>query len=119
MLKKGSLAAISGGGTFRIEDWNGEIKLRALADFALHPNAAAVGFDEVLGDGEAEPGTANFAGTGDVDAIEAFENPRLVSLGNADTGVRNGEFDFGGVRRSAKHDLSAGRRILNRIIEQI
>src|SRR5882724_4151495 len=113
------LAPIAGGGAVQIEDRNGEIKLRALADLAFHPDAAAVGLDEMLGDGEAEARAANFAGTGSVHTIETFENARLVGLGNADAGVRDGEFDFAGVRRGTEHDLAAGRGVLDRIVEQI
>src|SRR5882724_13049697 len=113
------LAPIAGGGAVQIEDRNGEIKLRALADLAFHPDAAAVGLDEMLGDGEAEARAANFAGTGSVHTIETFENAGLVGLGNADAGVRDGEFDFCGVGRGAEHDLAAGRGILNRIVEEI
>src|SRR5882724_1043951 len=113
------LAPIAGGGAVQIEDRNGEIKLRALADFAFHPDAAAVRLDEMFGDGEAESSAANFAGTGSVHAIETFENAGLVGLGDADAGVRDGEFDFGGAGRGAEHDLAAGRGILNRIVEEI
>src|SRR6266478_9851878 len=116
---RGVLAPVAGGGALRIEDRNGEIELRALADFALHPNAAAVGLDEMFGNGEAESGAANLAGTSNIHAIETFENARLIGLGNADAGVRDGEFDFGGAGRGAEHDLAAGRGILNRIVEEI
>src|SRR6266478_4457361 len=116
---RGVLAAIAGGGAFRIEDRNSEIKLRALADFALHPNAAAVGLDEMFGNGQAESGAADLAGTSDIHTIETFKNARLIGLGNTDAGVRDGEFDFAGVRRGAEHDLAAGRGVLDRIVEQI
>jgi hypothetical protein len=35
-----------------------EMKLRAAANFAVDPNAAAVNFHDVFGDGEAETGAA-------------------------------------------------------------
>ena len=54
------------------------MKLRALADFALHPNAAAVSLDEMFGNGQAESGAADLAGTSDIHAIETFKNARLI-----------------------------------------
>ncbi len=40
---------------------NGEMELRTVAHFAFDPNTAAMSFDEMLGDGKAQAGAANFA----------------------------------------------------------
>src|SRR2546422_10969493 len=40
------------GGSLLIEDGHRDVELGAPADFTLHPNAAPLRFDEVLGDGE-------------------------------------------------------------------
>jgi len=89
------------------------------ADFALDPYPSAVHFDEMLGDGEAKAGTAGFAGTGRIHTIEALEDARLVSGGNADAGVGDGEdhaiiFQFG-----AEDDFAAGQRVLDGVIEEV
>src|SRR5882672_5364670 len=43
----------------------------------------------MFGNGEAESGAADLAGTSDIHAIETLENARLIGLGNADAGVRD------------------------------
>src|SRR5712692_693637 len=65
------------GRPLRVEDRNGEVELRTLAHFALDPDAAAVSFDKMLGDGEPQPGAADFAGTRNIHAVKAFEDARL------------------------------------------
>ncbi len=67
------------------------MELRTLPHFALDPDAAAMSFNEMLGDGKAQASTADFARTCNIDAVEALKNARLVRPGNADSGVRNGE----------------------------
>src|SRR5258708_4451084 len=113
------LAGGANDSALRVEDGNGEMELRTLTRFALDPDAAAVNFDKMLGDGEPQPGAADFAGTGHIDAIEALEDAWLVRPRDADAGIRNRESYFGAVRRSADHDLAAGRSVLHRIVEQI
>ena len=82
----------------RAEDGNGEMELRTLAHFALDPDAAAVNFDKMLGDGEPQTGAADFAGTRNINAVEALEDAGLIRPRDADTGVRNREGYFGAVR---------------------
>src|SRR5260370_1640221 len=74
-----------------VEDGDGEVELRAAADFAFDPDAAAMHFDDVLGDGQAEAGAAEFAGARDVDAVEALEDTRLVGGGGANAGIADGQ----------------------------
>ncbi len=92
---------------------------RAAADFAFDPDAAAMHFDDVLGDGEAQAGAAQLAGARGVDAIEALKDARLIGSGNADAGIGDGEDDFGVARFRADHDLTARERVLRGIVEQI
>src|SRR5437879_4593757 len=107
------------GGALRVENGNGEMKLRALAHFALDPDAAAMNFDEMFGDGQAQAGAADFAGTGNVNSVETLENARLIGPGDAYAGVGDGEGHFGAVHRRADHDLAAGRSVLHGVVEQI
>src|SRR5713226_1408644 len=95
------------------------MKLRALPHFALDPDAAAMNFDKMFGDGEAQAGAANFAGPGHVNSVEALEDAKLIRPRDADPGVGNGESHFGAVRGSADHDLAAGRSVLQGVVQQI
>src|SRR5216684_815060 len=103
----------------RVEDGNGEMELRSLAHFAIDPDAAAVNFDKMFGDGEPQPGAADFAGTSHINAVEALEDARLVRLWDSDAGIRNRKGYFGAVRGSADHDLAAGWSVLHGIVQQI
>ena len=95
------------------------MELRALADLAFYPNPAAVSFDKMLGDGEPQPGAADFAGTRNINAVETLEDAGLIRPRDADTGVRNREGYFGMVSRSADRDLAAGGSVLHGVVEQI
>ena len=61
---------------------------------AFDPEAAAVGFYDVFGDGEAEAGAADFAGAGCVHAIEALEDALLIGERDADAGIGDGDDGF-------------------------
>ena len=74
------------------------MKLRPLTDLALDPDAAAVSFYKMFGDGKPQPGAPNFARTGNVNAVKSFEDAGLVRLRNADARVGDREYDFGAVR---------------------
>src|SRR5258708_15020266 len=73
------------------------MKLRTLAHFAFNPDTAAMNFNEMSGDREAQPSTADFAGTRNVDAVETLEDAGLIGPGDADAGVGNREGYFGAV----------------------
>src|SRR6266849_4249419 len=107
------------GGAGGVEDGDGEVELRAAADFAFDPDAAAMHFDDVLGDGEAQAGAAELAGARSVDAIEALEDARLVGGGDANAGIGDGEDDFGAAGLGADRDLAARERVLRGVVEQI
>ena len=98
---------------------NGEMEMRALPNFAVHPDAAAMSFDEMLSDGKAQTRSTDLAGARDIDSVETFKNAGLVHLGNADARVRNGESDFLSVGNSRNLDPASGGRVLNGIVEQV
>src|SRR5260370_195514 len=103
----------------RVEDGNGEMELRTLSHLALDPDAAAVNFDKMFGDGKPKPGAANFAGTRDVHAIEALEDAGLIRPGDADAGIGNSKGHLGAVGGRTDHDLAAGWSVLHGVVEQI
>src|SRR6185437_7483900 len=70
---------------------------RALAQLALDVECAAVVAHDVLDDGEAEPGAAQLARAGGIDAVEALGEPRQVLARDALAMVADGD----GKRRRA------------------
>ena len=56
----------------------------ALADGAFHPDAAAVGVDDMPRDSESQAGAAGLARSGGVHTIETLENAFEVGFRNAD-----------------------------------
>src|SRR5258708_5045991 len=103
------LAGGANDSALRVEDGNGEMELRTLTRFALDPDAAAVNFDKMLGDGEPQPGAADFTGTGNIDAVEALEDAWLVRPRDADAGIRNRQGYFAALPRTHDHDLPTAR----------
>src|SRR5277367_2731357 len=91
----------------------------ALAYCAFYPEFAAVGFDDVFGDGEAEAGTAGFAGAGGVHTIEAFEDAFGIGEGDADAGIGDGDDGFARGGGGGDGDVSARRSVLDGVIEEI
>ena len=61
---------------------------------AFGPDAAAVGFDQLLDDGQAEAGAAGGAGARIVDAVEAFEDEREMFGRDAGAAILHADFDF-------------------------
>ena len=80
--------------SLHIKNRHGEMKMRTFANFAFHPDAPALCFDQVFGDGQAESGTARFARSRRIDAVKSLKNARLVCPGNANPGVRYREYHF-------------------------
>jgi hypothetical protein len=85
-------AAYRRGGSFSakafwVEHRNGKVETGADTDFAFHPQAAVVGFDEMFRNGQAKTGSAGFAGARRVHPVKAFEDAWLVDARNADAGV--------------------------------
>src|SRR5271163_783881 len=102
-----------------VDERNGEGELGAAADFAFDPEAAAVGFNDVLGDGKAEAGATGFAGTRGIHAIEALENSLLISERDADAGVGDGDDGFASGRGGSDADGSARQGVLDGVVEQV
>src|SRR5580658_10914299 len=92
---------------------------RAAAYFALRPNSAAMGFDDVLGDGESQASATSFAGASGINAIKPFKNPTLICLRNTDSGVGNGKHGHVFANLGSERDAASGRRILDGIIEEV
>src|SRR5207248_3218152 len=65
----------------------GEAERGTTADLALHPDAAAVRLDDALGYVQAETETA---AVGDLELLEALEDPVEVTLRNAPPGIADG-----------------------------
>jgi hypothetical protein len=98
---------------------NTEVETGALPNRAFHPDAAAVGFHNVARDRESEAGAAGFAGPCGIDAVKSFEDALQIGLGNAYARVTDRENDFMPVRARLHFNLSAGGRVLQRVVEQI
>src|SRR5262245_15273550 len=73
----------------RLLGTDGELHLegRAFSESGLHPDAAAVHLDDLLGDREAEAGAAFRLGVRVVHLMEVLEDARSVLLRNTGTGV--------------------------------
>src|SRR5450432_2552867 len=105
------------GGAFRVKNRDGKMKSGADTDFAFDPDAATVGFDQVFGDGQAQAGAARFAGAGGIDAIETFEDTRLIGLRNADARVGNGQDHFITAGVGAQDDLAIRQSVLDGVVQ--
>ena len=88
-------------------DGQGEVELRAVAEFALSPEAATVSLEDVLDDGEAEAGAAGFAGAGLVNAVKPLEDAMEVFRGDAGAKILHSEFNLGVEHASADADALA------------
>jgi len=86
---------------------------------AFDPEAAAVGFYDVLGDGEAETRAADFAGAGCVHAVEAFEDALLIGERDADASVCDGDDGVVIARDGSEIHAAAGRSVLHGVVEEI
>ena len=95
------------------------MKARSFPDSALNPEASTVGLHNVAGDGEAQAGATSFTGTRGVYPVEAFKNSLLLSLGDSDTRVGDGDHDVA-IRAGRRNvNFSAGGRILQGVVEEI
>ncbi len=78
-----------------------------------------MGFDDVLGDGEAEAGAAGFAGACGVHAVEAFEDAFGIGEGDADAGVGDGDDGFARAGGGADGDVTARGSVLDGVVQKI
>src|ERR1700730_3705522 len=106
-------------GPMCIENRHGEMKMRAFAKFAFHPDAPALRFYQMFGDSQAESRPARLARSRRIDAVKSLKNARLIRPRNADAGVGHSEYHFQFVRFRTQHDFAARQRILPRVIQQI
>jgi hypothetical protein len=74
-----------------------EVEGGALAACAFHPDAAAHEFDQVLADGQSQPGAAVFAGGGGIGLAEALEHLAALLGCHADAGVFDPEVQLDAV----------------------
>src|SRR3989454_12567187 len=102
-----------------LSNGNGEIKIGALSDGALDPDASAVGLDDVFGDAQAQPRPADFTRTRRIHAVKAFEDALLIGPWNSNACVRNAEDDAVVLGAGANRDSSSVRGVLNGVVEEI
>lgn len=93
------------------------MELRALCNRAFDPYLPAVGFDNVLGDGETEACAADFARACGIDTIKSLKDADLVGLRDSNPRVRNRDHDETLYPRRANIDAAAGRRVLNGVVQ--
>ena len=84
-------------------EFEGEEEGRTFARFAGEVELTAHQLDEAAGDGQAEAGTAVFAGNGGIRLAEGFEDAGFLLAGNADTAVFDFEADNGTVALFGRH----------------
>ena len=102
-----------------IENRYREMKTRTFAKFAFHPDAPALRFDQVFGDGQTESRAAGLARSRSIDAVKSLKNARLICPRNADASVGHREYHFQLVCFRTQHDFAAGQGVLTRIIQEI
>src|SRR5690242_1734692 len=96
-----------------------EVKTGSLADGTLNPQPPAVRLHDVPGNRETQTGAASFTRTRGIYAVEAFENSFLLHLRDPDAGIGDGDCHAAIGGRGRHIDFSSGRRILQRITEEI
>ena len=75
-----------------------------MAGGAVEEDLAAVGFDGVLDDAEADTDALGFAAEFGAEAIELFEDALVFGQGNAGAAVLDGDVDGAGVGCQAEGD---------------
>src|SRR5687767_14930872 len=98
---------------------NGEKESAAVAEFALDPDFAAVGLDDVFDDGEAEAGAALVAGAGAIDTVEAFEDAALRFGRNAGAIVGDGDGGALTIGFGGDGDGAAGRAVFDAVVDEV
>ncbi len=82
-------------------------------------DAAAVRFDEVLDDGEAEARPAERPRAGGVHPVEPLEDARQVFAGDADPGVADLDLDAARSRGGGDGDVPAVGRVADGVVEHV
>ena len=90
-------AALRRGSALRSGSGRVNEKVVPLADLALDVEVPAVVLDDLLADGQPEPGALRLAGQGVADLLEPHEQLAAVRRGDARPGVGDRHDDLGGV----------------------
>ena len=99
--------------------WEGENEGAAASEFAYGADAALVGQDDVLGDGQAEACAAGLAGASFIDPIETLEKTRQMFGWDAGAEVTNIELNSLLCLLRAKIDAPAGTSVFHRVVNQV
>ena len=96
------------------------MKCGSTARGAFDPDAAAVGLDDIFHDREPEPGAARVARAVLVDAVEAFEDVRLVVGGDSGAVVGDADAYFPVLARGGDADAEIIRAtVAEGVAEQV
>src|SRR3989338_4711919 len=91
----------------------------AFAEFALNLQACLMTGENMLDDGQPQPGAAGFARAAAVDAVETFGEARDVLRFDADAGVLYAKHGFLVAQLPTQPDFAAFRRVADGVIDQI
>src|SRR5205823_344708 len=86
---------------------------------AFDVDGAAVGLDNVLHDGEAQPRATHFAGAGAIDTVEALKDARLVFQRDADAVVGDFDGDHAVGSGGRQPDFSAVTGVFDGIVDEV
>src|SRR5262245_60503893 len=111
LLSRPALAELSASRQLHLEG-------RALAECRLHPNAAAMHLDDLLGDGEPEARATLGLGKRAVDLVELIKNAGLLLLRDSWPRVRHADGEMPICRRRGDTDL-AGVGELNGVANEV
>ena len=90
-----------------------------MIEFALGADGAAMGKDDVFGNGEPQAGAARFAGAGSIHPVEAFKQASQVLGRNARAEILNVELDSLWYRPSSQDNAATLSGIFQSIVHQI
>src|ERR1035441_10684391 len=101
-----------------------EQKRRSVVEFAFGANRSPVCKNNVLGDGESQPGAPGFPRASFIHAVETLEKTRQMFGRNPGSEVFDVKFDAGlyyaALRRAgSQNNFFSGRRVLQRILDQV
>src|SRR5690606_8878882 len=89
------------------------------AQFTFDPDLTVMPLDDMLDNGQAQSGSAHFAGTGLVHPVKTLKDPGYAILWNPNTGVTDDELLFIAAVVLLNLNMPTRRRILDRIVDQI
>jgi len=98
-------------------DWNGKEKRTPLSFCALRPDLAAMRFDDMPGDGQAQPRPS--ARSGFVHPVEALEDARDLVRGDAHPCILYSKAYLARQRLRAKQDIASRSRELDRVMDEV